>query len=494
MKNWSTSLSPLSTQTFRLLSTMLRNKLLLIVSMVIVIIFIFFGPRKNVKSIYQWRSNSGPTEYTNFPKPRLFLNVSRPPCKCEADRLIGHVPKDVLSLVEKRRSQEYSKHQTRTITNLDHIILAPANSPLQYPIHGLTVTPMKKSLIPGLALHAQKRSQYKVSLSVDRGVLSVDNDLEGVQVAGQDQSKISLSSSHLDHLNHLLSTVMYKTSVYHIRTSDTVHFSFEDYEALFPITIRRPSIPVLYDPGKDINSQVTVVTKTFLRYTELKILIGSIRQFYPDIKIIVADDSLVPENVTGTHIEHYIMPPAQGWFAGRNLAVSQVTSKYFLWVDDDFVFLNKTHIEKFVEVMEAVPDLDVIGGDVDGNQFYFSLMYEEGDEEGGCMRRVHGHTHSPLPGFDGCYLVDGVVNFFLARTDAVRKVGFDPFLKRVAHTEFFIDGLGELMVATCKGFSVGHQQRIFRKDYSQYRIQTGSSNEEKLAHHFFKNHLKCIKY
>uniref|UniRef100_A0A4W4E7L1 Beta-1,4-N-acetyl-galactosaminyltransferase 2 (SID blood group), tandem duplication 1 n=1 Tax=Electrophorus electricus TaxID=8005 RepID=A0A4W4E7L1_ELEEL len=348
-----------------------------------------------------------------------------------------------------------------------NIILAQPNSPLQYPIHGLTVTPMKKSVIPGIFL-------------LFIWGFSVNNDLEGVQVGGQDQSNLTISSSHLDHLNHLLSTVTYKSNVYHIRTSDMGRDLYCVSETLHYVP---------HKPGT-----VTVVTKTFLRYNELKVLINSIRQFYPDIKIIIADDSLIPEKVTGTNIEHYIMPPAQGWFAGRNLAVSQVTSKYFLWVDDDFVFLSKTHIENFVEVMEAIPDLD-LGGDVDGNQFYFSLMYEEGDEDGGgCMKRVHGQAHSTLPGFEDCYLVDGVVNFFLARTDAVRKVGFDPVLKRVAHTEFFIDGLGDLLVATCKGFSVGHQQRTFREVYSKYRTQTRNQEKEKLAHHFFKNHLKCIKY
>lgn len=51
---------------------------------------------------------------------------------------------------------------------------------------------------------------------------------------------------------------------------------------------------------------------------------------------------------------------SQGWFAGRNLAISQVTTKYFLWVDDDFLFTNDTKIEKLVEVMEANPELDVV--------------------------------------------------------------------------------------------------------------------------------------
>ena len=56
-------------------------------------------------------------------------------------------------------------------------------------------------------------------------------------------------------------------------------------------------------------------------------------------------------------IQHFL---SQGWFAGRNLAVSQVTTKYFLWVDDDFLFTENTKIEKLVEVMEAVPELDMV--------------------------------------------------------------------------------------------------------------------------------------
>lgn len=70
-------------------------------------------------------------------------------------------------------------------------------------------------------------------------------------------------------------------------------------------------IIVLHSLSVDVNSQVTVLIKAFLRYKELNVLINSIRQNYPKIKIIVADDSLNPEKVVGDNIEHYIMPPAQ---------------------------------------------------------------------------------------------------------------------------------------------------------------------------------------
>lgn len=49
----------------------------------------------------------------------------------------------------------------------------------------------------------------------------------------------------------------------------------------------------------------------------------------------------------------------QGWFAGRNLAVSQVTTKYVVWVDDDFIFSANTKLERMVEILEKT-SLDLV--------------------------------------------------------------------------------------------------------------------------------------
>lgn len=442
-------------------------------------------------------SSSGPQPGKVFAKPHIetFLYTNRLSCSLEDAVLTRqHVPQNELEDIVKRRAEEYRQHQIRMEADIASLILAPANSPLQYPITGFTISPLKKSIVPGLALHAQQRKVYKVSLSVMSGVLSVE-DVQDEQVEGQGQSELIISSSNLTQLNDLLSRVSYTSTVYHIKTSDLVIFSFEDHLAMFPITIKRQSVPVLFDPGNDINSQVTIITKTFLRYEELNILLNSIRKFYPKIKILIADDSIQPRTVSGDNIEHYIMPPAKGWFAGRNLALSQVETKYFLWVDDDFVFLKDTRIESFVEIMEAVPELDILGGSVIGDPPYFILEYDEGDEEeGGCLSRIYNQFHQPLPGFDDCVLVDGVVNYFLARTDAVRRVGFDPFLKRVAHSEFFMDGLGQLLVASCGRFPIGHQGHRFERKYIHYRTQTDTDERKKLSHHFFKNYLKYIKF
>lgn len=66
----------------------------------------------------------------------------------------------------------------------------------------------------------------------------------------------------------------------------------------------------------------------------------------------------------------------QGWFAGRNLAISQVTTKYVLWVDDDFFFDNNTKIEVLVDVLEKT-ELDVVR-DTGGAQLAAICSREEG--------------------------------------------------------------------------------------------------------------------
>ncbi|KAM3920779.1 beta-1,4 N-acetylgalactosaminyltransferase 2-like [Leptodactylus fuscus] len=260
-------------------------------------------------------------------------------------------------------------------------------------------------------------------------------------------------------------------------------------------------MPRLHDPGKEnnISDLVTITTKTFLRYDKLRVLLKSIRQYYPDMKVIVADDNDTPEKIDDPNVEQYIMPFAKGWFAGRNLAVSQVTTKYFLWVDDDFVFTNETIIEKMVDVLEAT-DLDLVGGNVAGNYFSFTLLLKEGGKDGDCLHWKKG-TYYTIPGFPNCGTAAGVVNFFLAHTDRILGVGFDPKLSRVAHTEFFIDGLGRLRVGICSDIIIGHQRKEKPKDkellekYNKYKFfRKGNADQVrfKLGLLYFKNRLSCF--
>lgn len=61
-----------------------------------------------------------------------------------------------------------------------------------------------------------------------------------------------------------------------------------------------------------------------------------------------------------------------------------------------------------------------------------TISIEPGEEDGDCLHMRRGFHHV-IEGFPNCVVTDGVINFFLARTDKVQQVGFDPRLARVAH-------------------------------------------------------------
>ncbi|XP_062872082.1 beta-1,4 N-acetylgalactosaminyltransferase 1a [Trichomycterus rosablanca] len=467
--------------------------------------------------------------YSSIPyhlKPSLANAVARNGCVCEGDKWRIKVPfgdllfsqvwaadlhtafrASDLDNINQRRQKEYLNFRKRTNTAADLLIVAQANSPLQYPTQGVEVRPRKSTLIHGLGLNYKSQSVYSVSLTATMGTFDVAALVDGVQISGEGEMHMNISSSQLSALNRQLQFITYTNTIFHPNTVDVVQFGTEGFLAAFTIKIRHAIPPKLYDPGSkkeyNISALVTIAAKTFLRYDKLQDLIDSIRQFYPTITIIIADDSEHPKPVTGPYIEHYIMPFGKGWFAGRNLAISQVTTKYVLWVDDDFIFTSNTKLEKMVEVLESTT-LDLVGGAVREATGYtatfrHTLSTEEGGENGDCLHYRKGFYHV-LEGFPNCVVTDAVINFFMARTDKVRQVGFDPRLARVAHLEFFVDGLGSLHVGSCDDVIINHASKIKAllpwgetetdKAYSKFRHHNTSSIQNAL--YYFKNRLKCI--
>ncbi|XP_038610154.1 beta-1,4 N-acetylgalactosaminyltransferase 2 [Tachyglossus aculeatus] len=408
-------------------------------------------------------------------------------------------PSDV-EAVKARRQREFWHFQRREGLPRPPMLVAQPNLPFSYPILGVEVMPLHTVQIPGLALSGSGASTNQIILKASLGTLNSLADTPDDVVQGRGGNSLIISTNDLELLNFILQHVTYTSTVFRLSAVDIVSMELGNQVARFPVTIRHPITPILYDPGPErkISSLVTVATKTFLRYHKLQILLRSIRDHYPDLRVIVADDNAQPEKIDDPLVEQYTMPFGKGWFAGRNLAVSQVTTKYILWVDDDYIFTNDTRIDRLVDVLEKT-DLDVVGGRVGGNLFQFKLLLEPG-EDGDCIHWRAGSFH-PLPDFPSCVVTSGVVNFFLAHTHKLLSVGFDPKLQRVAHSEFFIDGLGSLLVGSCSDVGIGHQPKspisdpkeaTAERSYRGFRANTQEQVRFKLALHFFKNHLKCF--
>ncbi|XP_066272605.1 beta-1,4 N-acetylgalactosaminyltransferase 1-like [Branchiostoma lanceolatum] len=432
------------------------------------------------------------------PVPQLDNQVADSRCDCTGKALVfaDAIPKHEKEDVLKRKKIELLKYRKRTESTRETLLFANGSVPLSYPTQGVTVVPEGVIEIPGLeVVDNSENKEYQVQLNTSHyGVLDVTETLSEVQVDGRRTTCLVMRSSSLVVLNRQLRIVVYVNTVYDIDARDLVHFSYLDYQATFPIRIWVRKSPRLYDPGKDndINNKVTIITKTFLRYPSVKALLNSIRMFYPKIRIVVADDTRPVEDLQAENIDHYVMPFGAGWFSGRNLALSQVTTPYFLWVDDDYVFVNDTKLEKFVEVLDNT-NMDLVSGRV-GNRIlmYSKMSIIPGGEQGDCLFQDHDYF-GRVPGYPHCYLTPKVTNFFMGRTDEVRAVGFDPTYSRFGHTAFFVDAMGRLRMAACEGVRIDHK-RVQTKEYTKFRQGGGVSGNYRnmiMRRTYFKDNIHC---
>ncbi|XP_015264697.1 PREDICTED: beta-1,4 N-acetylgalactosaminyltransferase 2-like [Gekko japonicus] len=313
-------------------------------------------PRQTSSSI---STPSRPTSSSTWLGPKNRCECAQ--TKMTVYQMADYIAKDQIASITERREKEFEEYQRRYPTRTKDAIIAAPNTPLSYPIYGAEVMPWHTIVIPGLGFHGKSTEKVQVVLRASLGTLNTLADTSKDVVHGRGGKELTISTSNVKLLNHILGHVTYTSTVFLVNAVDMVSFETGSYLVKFPVTIRQLPLPKLFDPGSDNNIRdlVTITTKTFLRYHKLRVLLKSIRQFYPDIKVIVADDSEHPEKIEEANVEHFIMPFGKGWFAGRNLAVSQVTTKYYLWVDDDCLFTKNTKIEKLVEVLENT-NLDVV--------------------------------------------------------------------------------------------------------------------------------------
>ena len=182
--------------------------------------------------------------------------------------------------------------------------------------------------------------------------------------------------------------------------------------------------------------QTTFIIKTFERPEKLFVLLKSIDKFYPEVPVIIIDDSKKPiKKEWLPHIQYVYTEYDIGVSEGKNRAVKLVKTKYFVPIDDDFEFTEQTHIEVFVTLLQKY-NFDLIGGRVCdfGHSYsnftgflkiYRKVLYT-------CLHKFSSDVPDAVP-------VDITVNFFLAKTDVIQKNPWDSELKTRDHHSFFFN-------------------------------------------------------
>ncbi len=189
----------------------------------------------------------------------------------------------------------------------------------------------------------------------------------------------------------------------------------------------------------------TAIIKTFLRDDYFFECYRSLKKTYPKLKVLVADSGDDTEEKTkfikDNKIEYYKLPFDSGICVGRNYLIEKVKTPYILVGDDDFQYSDTAMVGRMVKFLEDNPEYDLIGGRIFENgtirnyqgfikQDGKTLIYDRLDLE---------NMETDKRGFQykEC---DLTFNFFVARTEPVRKTKWDENIKvRYEHSAFFID-------------------------------------------------------
>jgi glycosyltransferase involved in cell wall biosynthesis len=216
---------------------------------------------------------------------------------------------------------------------------------------------------------------------------------------------------------------------------------------------------------------VTCIIKTFERENSCNRLIESIRKFYPNIKIHVADDSRKPLNIVGA--DKYIrLPFDTGLSYGRNVLVDSVETKYLVLLDDDLIFEGFTNLNLMKETLENTK-FNLVAG-LQGRQWWHGCFHKENN-----ILYFSCLTWRDIIG--GLKKYDFVGNFFMAKTDLVKAIKWRDEIKiNAEHNLFFYDGLDKLNCTIVNS-----------------KVANNHNQDNEFYHIFRKGHydsLACEKY
>ncbi|XP_078681490.1 beta-1,4 N-acetylgalactosaminyltransferase 1-like isoform X2 [Branchiostoma floridae x Branchiostoma belcheri] len=384
--------------------------------------------------------------------PTICNKLKQIPCsECKAAKL------SISAADQKRREASLKRYERRRINIFHGCNQVNGSSPISYPAHGVSVLPMRSVWLKGLQVewfnlyNIRSNMKLKFQINATRGVFNLIGHVVDVDVTGNGSKTITISTYSPSLLNLQLKYIAYENTFFDANIVDRVIIQFMEFTATMPIHIQHVQLPWLFEEGTgQVKDRVTVVLKTFLRYSRLKNAIESVNRLYPGTRIVVADDT--PDHLftsfQSSNVDHYRMP---AYKVGVGIQDRLSPTTYL-------ALGNKTH-----RCIVQKPD--------------------------------PGY-YSEIRGFPGIYANDAVLNIFLASTNEAKAVGFDPhpLLARIGHNEFFLSALGRLRVAACSFCAVHHVRGgPVPGNYSRYRKPDKRFKAKLNKYNLYMHNIDCVK-
>ena len=217
-------------------------------------------------------------------------------------------------------------------------------------------------------------------------------------------------------------------------------------------------------PDRSLDDQLTVIVKTFERPAILRRLVASIRRRYPSLPIIVADDSREPSRLP--EVDTIVLPYDSGVSAGRQAALDRVRTPLCRGSRRRLRILAHDCTRTCGAKLARNPTIDILGG-----QLVDLPLFRVRQPPLGQIFATRAHPLVPIGStIDGLLVCDKVANFYVARTERLRLVGWDAALRRIDHADFFTRALGVLVAVFDRELRALHAQTPFDAAYMKHRL------------------------
>lgn len=220
-----------------------------------------------------------------------------------------------------------------------------------------------------------------------------------------------------------------------------------------------------------MRENVTFIFKSFQRQRMAKQLYRNIQEYYPGVRVIIADDSAKPLQLEDEPLEVIQLPFNSGLSYGINRALERVETPYVIRVDDDELLTPYTNFHGQLRFLMDHPEVDVAAVG------YIPVPRCPSLEQ--TVRRYYAQSMKDAPQplkiphltpiGEKHIVVGKPPNIFLARTAAIRSVGYDDKIRMIDHNEFFFRAAGVLVSVLDPTAYVLHRHDRFDKSYEKYR-------------------------
>lgn len=223
--------------------------------------------------------------------------------------------------------------------------------------------------------------------------------------------------------------------------------------------------------AKLVCEECTFIYKSFERQKMAKRLYKNIQSYYPGVKVIIADDSAKPLELTGENLEIIQLPFNSGLSFGLNRALECVETPFVMRMDDDQLLTPFSKIEKQIMFLKEHPEVDLVG-----SLPYHLPKYRSLKEVAELFyKQPMNYTPkklliSHLTAIDETHIVVAKSpNIFVARTEKIKEIGYDDNIRMIDHNEFFYRAAGNIVSVLDKTAFVLHFRNWFDTHYNQYR-------------------------